>query len=66
MAETACRELGLDPGEAVIIGDSNADMQLGKGAGLRLSIGISPAGSAAHLLEADTVISGYHQLRLTI
>ncbi|MCE3199794.1 HAD family hydrolase [Paenibacillus sonchi] len=66
MAETACRELGLDPGEAVIIGDSNADMQLGKGAGLRLSIGISPAGSTAHLLDADTVISGYHQLRLTI
>ncbi|OKQ00166.1 HAD family hydrolase [Paenibacillus sp. P46E] len=66
MAETACRELGLKPAETVIIGDSNADMQLGKGAGLRLSVGISPAGSTAHLLDADTVISGFHQLRLTI
>ncbi|MNO45050.1 Pyrophosphatase PpaX [compost metagenome] len=66
MAETACRELGLTPEETVIIGDSNADMQLGQGAGLRLSIGISPAGSTAHLLDADIVISGFHQLRLTI
>jgi phosphoglycolate phosphatase len=65
MAETACRELGLLPGETVIIGDSNADMQLGKGAGLRLAVGIAPEGSAAHLLDADIVISGFPQLRLT-
>ncbi|NQX48256.1 HAD family hydrolase [Paenibacillus tritici] len=65
MAETACRELGLLPGETVIIGDSNADMQLGAGAGLRLAIGISPDGSSGHLLDADIVISGYEQLRLT-
>lgn len=66
MAETACRELGLLPGETVIIGDSNADMQLGKGAGLRLAVGLSPDGAAAHLLDADIVVSGYAQLRLTI
>ncbi|MNC14024.1 Phosphoglycolate phosphatase [compost metagenome] len=65
MAETACRELGIPPEYTVIIGDSNADMQLGKGAGLRLSIGISPEGAAGHLLDADTVIAGYHQLRIT-
>ncbi|WP_342423793.1 HAD-IA family hydrolase [Paenibacillus sp. FSL E2-0178] len=65
MAETACRELGLLPGETVIIGDSNADMQLGKGAGLRLAVGLSPDGAAAHLLDADIVVSGYPQLRLT-
>lgn len=64
MAETACRELGLLPQETVIIGDSNADMQLGKRAGLRLSIGISPSGEKAHLLDADTIIAGYHQLRI--
>lgn len=65
MAETACRELGVLPENTVIIGDSNADMQLGKGAGLRLSVGISPQGAAGHLLDADTVIAGYHQLRIT-
>jgi phosphoglycolate phosphatase len=58
MAETACRELGLLPVDTVIIGDSNADMQLGKGAGLRLAVGISPNGSTAHLRDADIVISG--------
>jgi phosphoglycolate phosphatase len=65
MAETACRELDLAPGDIAIIGDSNADMQLGKGAGLRLSIGISPEGDRTHLLDADIVISGYDQLRIT-
>jgi phosphoglycolate phosphatase len=65
MAETACRELGLLPEDTVIIGDSNADMQLGRGAGLRLAVGISPNGSAAHLLDADIVINGFRQLRLT-
>lgn len=65
MAETACRELGLIPAETVIIGDSNADMQLGQGAGLRLAVGISANGSASHLLDADIVISGFHQLHLT-
>ncbi|WP_379146113.1 HAD family hydrolase [Paenibacillus sp. sgz500992] len=65
MAETACRELGLLPEQTVIIGDSNADMQLGKGAGLRLSVGISPAGAAGHLQDADIVVSGFHELRIT-
>lgn len=65
MAETACRELDLLPGSTIIIGDSNADMQLGKGAGLRLSIGISPDGNNNHLLDADTIISGYDQLVIT-
>ncbi|AIQ46025.1 haloacid dehalogenase [Paenibacillus sp. FSL R7-0273] len=65
MAETACRELGVLPENTIIIGDSNADMQLGKGAGLRLSVGISPEGSSGHLLDADTVITGYHQLVVT-
>ncbi|WNS46623.1 HAD-IA family hydrolase [Paenibacillus sp. MMS20-IR301] len=65
MAELACRELGLLPEETVIIGDSNADMQLGKGAGLRLAVGIAADGDTAHLLDADIVITGYGQLRLT-
>lgn len=66
MAETACRELGLRPEETVIIGDSNADMQLGRGAGLRLAVGISPGGTDSHLLDADMVVSCFGELRLTI
>ncbi|MEK4517604.1 HAD family hydrolase [Paenibacillus sp. FSL H8-0122] len=65
MAEKACRELELRPEETVIIGDSNADMQLGRGAGLHLAVGISPDGSTDHLLDADIVVTGYPALRLT-
>ncbi|MEK3946783.1 MULTISPECIES: HAD family hydrolase [Paenibacillus] len=65
MAELACRELGLSPEETIIIGDSNADMQLGKGAGLRLAIGISASGDGEHLIDADVIISGFNELRIT-
>ncbi|WP_151737797.1 HAD family hydrolase [Paenibacillus tengchongensis] len=65
MAELACAELGLAPEETVIIGDSNADMQLGKGAGLCFSLGIAPDGAGAHLLDADAVVSDFRALRIT-
>ncbi|OBZ11811.1 haloacid dehalogenase [Bacillus sp. FJAT-27264] len=66
MAEKACRELGLNPGETVMIGDSNADMQTAKGAGVSLAIGIAGQdGGSAHLLDADIVISGFHELSIS-
>lgn len=66
MAELACRELGLVPEETIIIGDSNADMQLGKGAGLRLAVGIAAKGGGlGHLVDADIVISDFNELRIT-
>jgi len=66
MAETACRELGLAPEETIMIGDSNADMQMGKGAGLCLSIGLSAKdGSRSHLLDADTIIDDFTGLMIT-
>ncbi|WP_150274546.1 HAD family hydrolase [Paenibacillus tepidiphilus] len=65
MAELACRELELAPEDAVIIGDSNADMQLGKGAGLCFSLGLSPDGAGAHLLDADAVVADFRALRIT-
>lgn len=66
MAELACYELGLNPEETVIIGDSNADMQLGKGAGLLRTIGISASGKdSSHLFDADIIISDFNALRIT-
>lgn len=66
MAEKACYELGITPEETVIIGDSNVDMQLGKGAGLRLAIGISAnADNQLHLIDADIIISDFNALRIT-
>ncbi|BCG58334.1 HAD family hydrolase [Paenibacillus sp. URB8-2] len=67
MAETACRELGALPEETVVIGDSNADMQMGRGAGLRLAIGISSAaGTAEHLTDADIVVRDFTQLSVSL
>lgn len=63
MAETACRELGVLPEETVVIGDSNADMQMGRGAGLRLTIGLwAGAGSAGHLKDADEIVRDFTEL----
>ncbi|ASA19972.1 HAD family hydrolase [Paenibacillus donghaensis] len=66
MAETACRELGLDPEQTILIGDSNADMQMGRGAGLSLTIGIASPGAQEHLADADRLITGYDELKITV
>lgn len=63
MAVKACRELGLAPAETVLIGDSNGDMQMGKNAGLCLTIGISAGdGSKEHMMEADEVVADFTEL----
>ncbi|KGE18620.1 HAD family hydrolase [Paenibacillus wynnii] len=66
MVELACRELGLAPHETILIGDSNADMQMGKAADLCLTVGISGKdGRMEHLLNADTVITDFTELMIT-
>ncbi|WP_410512187.1 HAD family hydrolase [Paenibacillus sp. BR2-3] len=66
MAQLACRELGLAPDETIIIGDSNGDMQMGKAAGLCLTVGIAGRdGFREHLLDADTVIADFSGLVIT-
>jgi phosphoglycolate phosphatase len=60
MALAACRELGLGPHEVIIIGDSNGDMQMGRNAGLCLTVGIAGKdGSRGHLHDADIVIEDF-------
>lgn len=67
MALLACRELGISPAEAVVIGDSNADMQMGKRAGAGLTVGLAAAEDGAppgtaYLRDADVIVSGYREL----
>jgi phosphoglycolate phosphatase len=63
MTEAACRRLGIKPEEAVVIGDSNADMQMAKQAGAALAVGLmTDEGEPAHLTDADVVISDYNEL----
>ncbi|USB34323.1 HAD family hydrolase [Paenibacillus sp. YPG26] len=63
LVRLACRELGTLPEEAVVIGDSNADMQMGRAAGAAVTIGYGEGEqSRAYLLDADVVISSYLEL----
>ncbi|MEG6591024.1 HAD family hydrolase [Paenibacillus barengoltzii] len=70
MALLACRELGLSPGEAVVIGDSNADMQMGKRAGVVMNIGVAEEygeeaqDAVVYLRDADVIISNYRELTI--
>lgn len=69
MALLACQELAVVPGEAIVIGDSNADMQMGRYAGARLTIGIVEANeeldtAVSHLRDADILIQGYDELTI--
>lgn len=66
MALLACAELGLRPEEVLVIGDSNADMQMGKRAGAALTVGYAPGGKMEHLLDADEIIRSYDELKLTM
>jgi phosphoglycolate phosphatase-like HAD superfamily hydrolase len=52
MAEAAMRDLGFPPAQAVVIGDSDADMGLAQAAGLKgVRIGAGE-GNAKNFLEA--------------
>lgn len=57
----ACRELGLDPGKVAVIGDTGGDMQMGKAAGVALTIGID---RGMHLPHADLMIRSYQELSI--
>jgi len=62
---TICRQLGIDPQEAVMVGDSVADMMTGKRAGVALTIGILEGGvTAREELEkvADIVVDSVREL----
>jgi phosphoglycolate phosphatase len=61
-----CRQLGIDPKETVMVGDSVADMMAGKKAGVALTIGILEGGvTPREELEkvADIVVDSIQDLK---
>lgn len=63
----ACRRLGVQPEQAIVIGDGGADMDMAKRAGARLAIGIaSGGGPRSHLVAADFVIGDYSELGIRV
>ncbi|SEC61174.1 HAD family hydrolase [Paenibacillus sp. GP183] len=67
MIHTACQRIGVSPAKVALIGDTNGDMQMGKAAGVAVTIGMSKnlAGSG-RLYQADYMISTYNQLTLSV
>ncbi|WP_106768435.1 HAD family hydrolase [Paenibacillus faecalis] len=65
IAEKACRMLGLEPGEVVVIGDSNADMLMARQAGAAMAVGLCRGdGEGDHLVDAEVVISDYNEIKI--
>ena len=59
-----CRELGVEPSRAAVVGDSPADLEMGRAAGAGLVIGVrTGVGEAVHLAAADMVIDSVADLR---
>lgn len=67
MVELACKKLGLESFETVVIGDSNGDMQMARQAGAAMAIGIYPGeGGGEHLTDAEVVISDYNDISVKL
>ncbi|MNH29396.1 Phosphoglycolate phosphatase [compost metagenome] len=66
MALLACKQLGVQPSAAAVIGDTNGDMKMAKAAGAAVAIGITgtadTAGDAAGDNAADPVAARYYLL----
>jgi phosphoglycolate phosphatase-like HAD superfamily hydrolase len=64
MILTICQRLGLRPSQAVIVGDTVADMQMGRAAQAGLVVGVASGVSAAETLApyADVVIDSIAEL----
>lgn len=62
----ACERLGISPHQTILIGDSNADMQMGQNAGIPCCIGISSSEESAltELRDAHMIIMNYDQLAI--
>ena len=57
MVRHLCKLLGVDPGRAAVVGDSPADMAMGRAGGAGLVVGVlSGVGGAPDLVGADRVI----------
>jgi len=64
MALEACRRLGVNPSEAVVVGDTEADMRMGRAAGVALCVGVKTGLNLGSGLDglADVILDSVTQL----
>lgn len=62
-----CRELHIDPAEAIVIGDSNGDMQMGRHAGVSYTLGYcQQSDQGSHLVDAHAIIRHYDEISVIL
>jgi phosphoglycolate phosphatase len=66
MVRIACHRAGLWPSQIALIGDTNGDMQMGKAAGVAVTIGFSKDPLKNGLNQADHIISDYKELTVRL
>jgi phosphoglycolate phosphatase len=64
MVWAACRACSISPAEAVMVGDSVADLQMGRAAGVGWNVGVTSGVSPAGLLAplADMILTNVGDL----
>jgi len=64
MVFALCRATGVAPAQCVVVGDSAADLQMGRAAGAGLVVGVLSGVSSAEVLKpyADGVIASVAEL----
>lgn len=68
MLHQACREIGIEPAQAVMVGDTSFDIEMGRAAGCRtvgVSWGYHPVGDL-RAAGADRVIDSFDALDVTL
>jgi phosphoglycolate phosphatase len=62
-----CRVLGVDPGRSAVVGDSPADMAMGRRAGAGLVVGVrTGVGSDVDLADADVILDSVADLEAAL
>jgi len=66
MAQEICRRVGIAPREAIMVGDTVADMTMARRAGFGCAIGVTsgPLSRRALALHADLVIADIHAIEI--
>ena len=66
MALAICRRLNIAPGEALMVGDTVADLLMARSAGLMAGVGVSSGATPAEVLQQETewVIGSIHEIEV--
>jgi phosphoglycolate phosphatase len=66
MALHLCEQLGIPPGDAIMVGDTVADLEMGRRAGFEASIAVTSGALSADMLadHADAVIPDIHAIEI--